>query len=314
MSTPDPHSEPAGISFVIPVYNKEDWLPAVLDALAAQRGDFAREFIFVDDGSTDASMAVVEARTRGWENVVIVRQANGGSAAATNRGIALARMPYIKFCDADDLLAHDTTQVLLDALKADPQACLAFGGRHVFAERETIDLERPLTAGAVERIEAPLVPALRNSMFNPTQFLVRTAIAQAVGGCDERVVHSQEYSLTLRLARTGPFLRVSPVVAYIPAEVPGRLSARDPGRQLQRVTRAIAYFLADHPDVPGDLVREACRRAAGRAWKYQRRWRGKTFASPWFWRQVWANLRPPADPAYIHACARAFDAPEGQVK
>ena len=52
--TPDPAPE-NGVSFVVPVYNKARVLPPVLDAMAAQQGDFPREFIFVDDGSTDDS-------------------------------------------------------------------------------------------------------------------------------------------------------------------------------------------------------------------------------------------------------------------
>ena len=113
---------PLGVSYVVPVFNKSRWLPAVLAALKNQRGDFAREYIFVDDGSTDDSLAVLRALTRDWPDTVVVAQANAGSAAATNAGIERARLPYIKFCDADDLLAADATRVLLAALGADPRS------------------------------------------------------------------------------------------------------------------------------------------------------------------------------------------------
>ena len=36
-------------------------------------------------------------------------------------------------------------------------------------------------------------------MFNPSQMLARTDICKSVGGCDERIKFSQEYSLTLKL-------------------------------------------------------------------------------------------------------------------
>ena len=75
---------PLGVSYVVPVFNKSRWLPAVLAALKNQRGDFAREYIFVDDGSTDDSLAVLRALTRDWPDTVVVAQANAGSAAATN--------------------------------------------------------------------------------------------------------------------------------------------------------------------------------------------------------------------------------------
>ena len=105
-----------GVSFVVPVYDKAPWLPGVLERLAAQRGDFDREYIFVDDGSTDGSLAILKERTAGWPDTTIVEQANHGVAHATNRGLERARMPFVKFCDADDLLVDGATQALLDAL------------------------------------------------------------------------------------------------------------------------------------------------------------------------------------------------------
>ena len=105
-----------GVSFVVPVYDKAPYLPGVLERLAAQRGDFDREYIFVDDGSTDGSLAILKERTAGWPDTSIVEQANHGVAHATNRGLERARMPFVKFCDADDLLVDGATQALLDAL------------------------------------------------------------------------------------------------------------------------------------------------------------------------------------------------------
>ena len=60
--------------------------------------------------------------------------------------------------------------------------------------RRTIDLKE------IEIIQNPINLAITNSMFNPSQFLVKTEICKKVGGCDERIRHSQEYSLTLRLS------------------------------------------------------------------------------------------------------------------
>jgi len=303
---------PDGVSFVVPVYNKAAWLPRVLRQIEAQHGDFAREFIFVDDGSTDDSLAILEATTAHWRNVTIRRQTNHGSAHATNQGIALARLPYIKFVDADDLLADRATETLLAALGGS-DAVLAYGGVERYDDETGIDLQACRPGAAVHRIDAPLRPALRNALFNPTQFLVRTEVAQAVGGCDERIVHSQEYSLTLRLARAGPFLRVDAPVAFLPRDVPGRLGSHV-GRQLQRVTRACALFVADHPDLPWSVKQFACRRAAGRAWRYARRHGDAGLDSPWFRAYLRSRLPMLSGHArFIDACASVFDAEAGQA-
>jgi glycosyltransferase involved in cell wall biosynthesis len=296
-----------GVSFVVPVYNKAPYLPAVLAAIHAQRGDFRRHYVFVDDGSTDESLAIIKRLTAGWPDTVIESQPNRGSANATNRGIALATQPFIKFVDADDLIARDATRVLLGAL-APSDACLAYGGCVRFPEGEPPDLEAPLPGSPrTERLGAPLRLALRNSLFNPTQCLARTEAVRAVGGCDERIVWSQEYSLTLRLAQRWDFLRVDAAVAYLPREVPGRLS-NNPGRQLQRVTLACASFLRDHPETPAELKRFACRRAAGRAWKFARRNLGASHLSRWFRRDLACRLGLFGDAvAFIEDCATVYD-------
>lgn len=296
-----------GVSFIVPVYNKAPYLPAVLTAIRAQRGDFRRHHVFIDDGSTDNSLAIVRRLTADWPDTVIESQPNRGSTHANNRGIALATQPYIKIVDADDLLAWDATRVLLDAL-APSDACLAYGDCVRYGPDETIDLAAPLPAvPAVERLSAPLKLALKNSLFNPTQFLARTECVRAVGGCDERLRYSQDYTLTLRLARRWDFLKVAAPVAYLPREVPGRIS-NNPGRQLQRVTLACANFLRDYPDTPAELKRFACHRAAGRAWKFARRNLGASHFSLWYRRDLQSRLGMMGDPvAFIEGCARVYE-------
>ena len=54
----------SSVSFVIPVFNKEKYLVHVLDSLCNQKGRFEREFIFIDDGSTDNSLALLKNNTK----------------------------------------------------------------------------------------------------------------------------------------------------------------------------------------------------------------------------------------------------------
>lgn len=291
------------------MFNKAPHLVRVLKQIAAQRGDFPRQYVFVDDGSSDNSLDILRQQTSGWENVVIEEQENVGSAGATNRGIALSNQPYIKFVDADDLLTDNATEILLRAL-CDSDACLIYGGVKRFGENDEIDLSGPPSDTAVESIAEPLWPALKNSLFNPTQFLARRSAIETVGGCDERVVHSQEYGLTLRLARCWPFLKLDAVVACLPEAASGRLSTNE-GRQLQRVTRAVANFLEDYPELPPPVKRFACKRLAGRAWKYARRRGGENMLGRWFWINLAAQLALPRDHAAFAAkCVEAFESAE----
>jgi glycosyltransferase involved in cell wall biosynthesis len=298
---------PPGVSFIVPVYNKAPYLEGVLAAIRAQRGDFPRQHVFVDDGSDDGSLEIVRRVTADWPDTVIETQSNHGSAHATNRAVALAAQPYLKFVDADDLLAHDATQRLLTALHGS-DACLAYGDAQDYENGAPPDLAAPLPASPpVHELAAPLRLALKNSLFNPTQFLARTDAVRAVGGCDEAIVFSQEYSLTLRLAAKWDFLKLDATVAYIPRAAPGRLSDNQ-AKQLKRVTVACASFLRDHPDTPPPLARFACRRAAGRAWKYARRRLDARIGSEWYWLNLKSQLDLVGErAAFIERCAKVYD-------
>ena len=66
----------------------------------------AWEVIIVDDGSPDDTANVAEQLIAEYgERIRLIRQANGGLAAARNAGIAAARGRYILPLDADDRLA-----------------------------------------------------------------------------------------------------------------------------------------------------------------------------------------------------------------
>jgi len=294
-----------GVSFLVPVYNKAPHLPAVLRQISRQTGAFPRQFVFVDDESTDGSLEIVREITANWENTVIHRQQNKGSAGATNACIERADQPFIKFVDADDLIADSATETLLCAIDGS-DACLAYGGVTHYADENEIDLAEMVENPETELLPDPLRLAMKNSLFNPTQCLARTEAVKETGGCDERVVHSQEYSMTLRLARRWPIMKVHAPIAFIPQEAI-RLSNNE-ARQLQRVTRALALFLSDHPDLGDDLRRFACRRAAGRAWHYARRRAGAGFGSPWFRRYLASLVASGSGAAeFVAACCDAFE-------
>ena len=48
---------------------------------------------------------------------MILKQKNKGSANATNKGIKYAKMKYIKFLDADDVILGNSTKILIDILR-----------------------------------------------------------------------------------------------------------------------------------------------------------------------------------------------------
>jgi glycosyltransferase involved in cell wall biosynthesis len=89
------------VSVIVPVYNCEPWLDALLRSVLAQEG-VGLEVIAVCDGATDGSLAVLESMAAQDARIRVVAQDNRGVSAARNAGLALARGEWIVFADGDD--------------------------------------------------------------------------------------------------------------------------------------------------------------------------------------------------------------------
>jgi len=88
------------VSVVIPTYERLDVLPEVLAGLASQRAAPAFEVVVVDDGSRDATPGFL-AGYRGPLALQLLRQENGGPAAARNAGVAAANGELVAFLGDD---------------------------------------------------------------------------------------------------------------------------------------------------------------------------------------------------------------------
>jgi glycosyltransferase involved in cell wall biosynthesis len=101
------------LSVVIPCRNAAAFVGETLDHLLtlAHRAQVAVDIVVVDDGSTDDTRAIVEARP-----VRLLSQGPVGVAAARNAGIADARAPVVGMLDADDRWTPAVFDVLLPAV------------------------------------------------------------------------------------------------------------------------------------------------------------------------------------------------------
>ncbi|MBD8080176.1 glycosyltransferase family 2 protein [Cellulosimicrobium arenosum] len=103
------------VTVVIPVYNAGPYLDELLDSLQAQTLDNERfEVIAVDDGSTDGSSTVLDARATTMSNLRVVHQENSGwPGIPRNRGLDMSRARYVFFADADDVIAPEAMRRLV---------------------------------------------------------------------------------------------------------------------------------------------------------------------------------------------------------
>ncbi len=90
------------VSVIVPVYNAQAYLEECAESLVNQTLEDI-EIIFINDGSTDDSLSILERYQQSFpEKVVVKSKENGGQATARNWGIELATGEFIGFVDADD--------------------------------------------------------------------------------------------------------------------------------------------------------------------------------------------------------------------
>jgi dolichol-phosphate mannosyltransferase len=108
------------VSIVVPVHNEAENLPALVDEIAAAlAGREPFEAIFVNDGSSDDTGAVLEKLTgaRPWLRQV-KHAASCGQSAAIRTGVARARAPVVVTLDGDGQNDPKFIPQLLDTLVA----------------------------------------------------------------------------------------------------------------------------------------------------------------------------------------------------
>ena len=107
------------VSIIIPVYNTEKYLDKCIQTLTNQTLQDI-EIIFVDDGSTDNSLEIINFYAEKDNRIIVLTQNHKKQGAARNYGIKIAKGEYIGFVDSDDWVQSDMFEKLYNtALKND---------------------------------------------------------------------------------------------------------------------------------------------------------------------------------------------------
>lgn len=126
------------VTVLMPAYNYDQYVGrAVQSALDQDYPPELLRVVVVDDGSTDATAAVVEGLAQ--ENpgrVTLIRQANSGASAAVNRALAEADGDLVAVLDADDIWLPQKTRRQAQLLRDDPSLGMVFCDMRVVDQHE----------------------------------------------------------------------------------------------------------------------------------------------------------------------------------
>ena len=199
--------------------------PALESALRQTEPDL--ELVVVDDGSTDATPAILE-RIRDPRLVVLRNEETQGLAASLNRALDIARGRYVARLDADDVAFEHRLARQVERLRTRPRVAVVGS-----AALEVDEAGRP---GALHVMPSgPNVVRwavlFSSPFFHPSVLVERAALERHGLRYDSEYLESEDYDLWARLLahESGDNL-LEPLVLY--RTHPGQASQRR--RRLQR--------------------------------------------------------------------------------
>lgn len=212
-------------SVITPCYNSEQFIARTIASVLNQTlTDW--EYIVVDDGSSDNSIAVVEEIVATEPRMKLIRQANAGVAAARNAGYRAVspESRALLFLDADDCLEPQALATMVRYLDQRPRVGAVYGAwRCIDADDRPIafnpfELQRRTPAWLGLRVlpdsepETPFSTLLSCFMAFPSVTMLRRSVFEQTPGFDNRYRINSDKDIVLQVAIRAP-------VHYIPVQL-----------------------------------------------------------------------------------------------
>lgn len=101
--------QPIKVSIITPVYNGEAYIDKCFACVKAQTYNDI-EWVVINDGSRDASLAKLQQLAVGFPDLTIIDQKNAGAAEARRAGALKAQGDYIVYLDIDDAISKNAIE------------------------------------------------------------------------------------------------------------------------------------------------------------------------------------------------------------
>lgn len=189
------------VSVIIPAYNEEKVIVASIARVLAS--DYpALELIVADDGSKDATSALVAEHYGDDPRVRLLTLTNGGKASALNRALTHASGEIVIALDADTQFLPDTIAKLVRWF-ADPQIGAVAGNARVGNRINLITRWQAIEYVTAQNVERRALDALGAITVVPGAVGAwRRAALDAVGGYPEDTL-AEDQDLTIAIQRKG---------------------------------------------------------------------------------------------------------------
>lgn len=181
------------LSIVVPSFNSAKYLEECLASLKREKCEEV-EYLFIDGGSTDATMDIIEPYREIFS--AIISEPDRGQSHAFNKGFALAKGEYLTWLNSDDVLCVGAVRKATKILRKSSSDWLAANTVYL---NEKGQVTRCCRSGRFESF------AVRHgvlNVFGPSTFFSRS-LFEKVGPLDESFHYAMDTDYWWRIVKAG---------------------------------------------------------------------------------------------------------------
>ena len=234
---------PERVTVAIPAYNAAATLDETL--LSVRRQSYPElEILVVDDGSTDATAAIVRRHAAVDARVTLIATPNGGVSAARNEALDRATGALFATVDADDLWHPDKIAYQIESMR-NRSGCVVLN----YTWFAYIDAKGRILSTAEPSEEGDVVSRMcrGNLMGNGSSPIMLTRVLREVGGWDVSLRGGNEdYKTFFLLAERGSFSVVQSYMVGYRQTRDNRSSKTQ--RMLSTYDQVVSEFAPRHPE------------------------------------------------------------------
>jgi GT2 family glycosyltransferase len=196
------------ISVLMSVYNAQRYLAQAVESILHQSlTDF--EFLIVDDGSTDGSLAILQRYAQQDQRIRLLSRANRGLVSSLNQLLELAQGELIARMDADDIALPNRFAEQVAFLQQHPEVVCVGGAQDWIDQAGRVLLHHP---EAQQNDEIQQLALSGRTPINHPSAMIRTAALRQVGGYDPSFYPAEDLDLWLKLGEIGQLANLSTTV------------------------------------------------------------------------------------------------------
>jgi glycosyltransferase involved in cell wall biosynthesis len=198
-------SKPLTFTVITPSYNQGQFLAETIESVIGQEGDFCLDYIVIDGGSSDDSVAIIrhyqrifEESSRSFKGRKVryrwLSEPDHGQTDALIKGFRIAEGDIFAWLNSDDTYLPGTLQSVADSFHENPKVSILYGDAH-YCDKEGKVLGR-YPSGEFDYARF----AYFNFICQPSTFFRREAF-EAVGGLDKTLRYAMDYDLFVRISK-----------------------------------------------------------------------------------------------------------------